>query len=175
LIVAPWPQAHAWSFADPQAEKDMNLLMDATRTIRNLRMEMGVSANKEAERVFLVTEKAQERDVLTEYSPYISTMAKVKEVNVLSEPIETAQAAHGVSQSIQVILPLAGLLDVDKERERLEKEIKKLEREAGKLSTRLGHSDFVDKAPANVVQQVQTQLEELQLQQHHLAERLAKL
>jgi len=175
LIVAAWPQLETMPAADPQAEQEMGLLMETIRVIRNLRMEVGVPANKEAESVYLVSDSSNSRDLLSQNLGLIGRMGKVSGVLVQAEQTEMDQAAHGVSLGIQVILPLAGLIDLDKERERLNKEILKLEKEMKGLQARLENPNFRNRAPQDVVTEVETQLANLQFQTQTLQERVAKL
>ncbi|MGE3728761.1 MAG: valine--tRNA ligase [Candidatus Sericytochromatia bacterium] len=174
-IVAPWPQLETMPEADPQAEQEMGLLMETIRVIRNLRMEVGVPANKEAESVYLVSDSQNSRDLLSQNLGLIGRMGKVSGVLVQAEQTEMDQAAHGVSLGIQVILPLASLIDLDKERERLNKEILKHEKEMKGLQARLENPNFRSRAPQEVVTEVETQLANLQFQTQTLQERVAKL
>jgi valyl-tRNA synthetase len=175
LIIAPWPSADRLPGSDPQAENEMGLLMETIRVIRNLRMEVGVPANKEAESVYLVSDSESSRDLLSQNLGMIGRMGKVSGVNVQAQQAEIDQAAHGVSLGIQVILPLAGLIDLDKERERLNKEILKLEKEMKGLQGRLENPNFRSRAPQDVVAEVEAQLANLQFQVQTLQERVTKL
>ncbi|MBT9544171.1 MAG: valine--tRNA ligase [Candidatus Sericytochromatia bacterium] len=175
LIIAPWPSVDSLPGADPQAESEMGLLMETIRVIRNLRMEVGVPANKEAESVYLVSDSESSRELLSQNLGLIGRMGKISGVFVQAELTEIDQAAHGVSLGIQVILPLAGLIDLDKERERLNKEILKLEKEMKGLQARLENPNFRSRAPQDVVTEVEAQLANLQFQVQTLQERVAKL
>lgn len=172
LIVAAWVYPEQVPYSDPIAENQMEFVMDAIRTIRNLRMEMGVPANKEAEQVYLVTADVAEQALLQQNKVAIQTLGRVKQVDIQSTPPNIPQSSHGVSQSVQVILPMAGLIDIGKEKERLAKELEKLAKEASKMEARLANPQFAEKAPADVVQQVRDQLSELKYQQQTLGERL---
>ena len=105
----------------------------------------------------------------------LARMAKIAQVDISATAVDLPQAVHGVSQTVQISLPLAGLVDLDKERERLKKEIEKLVKEAGKLEGRLGNPGFRDRAPAAVVQEVEGQLSEIKAQQEILKDRLQQL
>ncbi|MGV3524248.1 MAG: valine--tRNA ligase [Candidatus Sericytochromatia bacterium] len=175
LAVAPWPAADQLPAADPGAEREMELLMETVRVIRNLRMEIGVPANKEVEVVHLCNADAAERAQLQANSLIITSMAKVSTLDIQAEAQEIKQAAHGVSQSTQVILPLAGLIDPDKERERLQRELSKLDKELKALSGRLENPQFRARAPQEVVAEAEQQRTELLYQQNVLQERLQNL
>ena len=173
LIVAPWPTATAG--IDAAAEAQMELLMETVRVIRNLRMEVGVPANKEAEAVHLVNADADLIAQLKANAGMICKMAKVGRIEADSQAVEIPQSAHGMSQSTQVILPLAGLIDLERERERLQRELAKLDKEIKGLENRLNNPKFREKAPDDIVAEVQRQLAELHAQQNVLGGRLQDL
>jgi valyl-tRNA synthetase len=174
LIVAAWPQVNE-ALRDANASTQMESVIDVIRTIRSLRQEVGVAANKEAERVVLVSDNDAERNLLEANRSTLARMAKIAQVDISSTPVDLPQAVHGVSQTVQISLPLAGLVDLDKERERLKKEIEKLLKEASKLEGRLSNPGFRDRAPAAVVQEVEGQLNEIKAQQEILENRLQQL
>ncbi|MEW5858021.1 MAG: valine--tRNA ligase, partial [Cyanobacteriota bacterium] len=85
------------------------------------------------------------------------------------------QAIAGVVGTVQVSIPLAGVVDVDALRAKLEKNLNKVEAEAKALSGRLSNAKFVDKAPADVVKGARDTLAEAEKQAEILRERLARL
>ncbi|PIQ24535.1 valine--tRNA ligase [bacterium (Candidatus Blackallbacteria) CG17_big_fil_post_rev_8_21_14_2_50_48_46] len=175
LINAPWIEPESLPAADAEAEEKIGLIMETIRVIRNLRMEVGVPANKEAETVVLISDSEAHRQLLSENQLVLGRMGKVQSIQVQLEAVEIPQSAHGVSQGVQVILPLAGLIDLEKEKERLQKEIQKHEKDIKALSARLENPNFRSRAPEDVVQEVETQLSTLRFQQQTLQERLSQL
>jgi len=176
LAVAPWPQpADFGKWLDPAAEAQLESVSETVRVIRNLRMEVGVPANQEAEKVYLCNTGAAERSLLQANAALICRMAKVQELVIQAELQSVQQAAHGVSQATQVVLPLAGLVDLDRERERLQREIDKLAKERKGLESRLGNSSFRERAPQDVVEATEQNLKELQYQEQALIQRLTQL
>ena len=81
----------------------------------------------------------------------------------------------GVVGTTQVIIPLAGVVDIDALKVKLQKDLGKAEAEIQSLTQRLGNSKFVDKAPAEVVQAVRDSLAEAQTQADILRDRLDRL
>lgn len=175
LCVAPLPRAEDLHAPDEDAQAQMDILMETVRVIRNLRMEAGVPANKQVEKTYLVSDDAAKREILAANALMIKAMAKVGELSIQSETVEMKHAAHGVAHSVRVVLPLAGLIDVDKERERLQREIAKIEKEQQGLKARLDNPKFVERAPEHVVHEAQTQLKELRYKVDVLSEKLADL
>jgi valyl-tRNA synthetase len=89
--------------------------------------------------------------------------------------IEKENSIAGVVGTVQVIIPLKGVVDIEVVRAKLEKSLQKAEAEAQSLSARLSNSKFVDKAPADVVQTTRETLVEAQKQAEILRERLRSL
>ena len=87
-------------------------------------------------------------------------MAKLESVTVLDTAEAPASATQVIGQT-ELLVPLAGLIDVDAECARLEREEEKLGKEIDKLELRLGNPGFVDKAPADVVARERARLAEL--------------
>jgi valyl-tRNA synthetase len=94
---------------------------------------------------------------------------------VSTTPTEDSQMAAGVVGTVQVLIPLAGVVDVEALRTKLEKDLQKAETEIQSLSGRLGNPGFVNKAPALVVDGARASLAEAQKQAEILRDRLAKL
>ncbi len=91
------------------------------------------------------------------------------------EPAESRKLFAGVTGTVQVLIPLTGIVDVDALRAKVEKDLGKVEAEIKSLSGRLGNPGFVDKAPADVVQGARDALAEAQAQAAILKSRLALL
>ena len=174
LTVAAWPEVPE-SYTDSSSEDKMEVLMDAVRVLRNLRAEIGVPANKLAEAAYLGTTDTDLRRLLQDNEGVFLALAKLKQVHIQAEAPDIEQAAHGMSQNIQVTLPLAGLIDLDKEKERLQREIAKLEKDMMGLTQRLNNPKFVERAPEAVVTEANSQLAELGFQKQTLETRLEAL
>jgi valyl-tRNA synthetase len=174
LTVAAWPEVSE-AYTDQASEDQMDVLMDAVRVLRNLRAEIGVPANKMAEAAYLGTTDTALLSLLQDNTGVFQALAKLKQVHIQSELPEIEQAAHGMSQNIQVTLPLAGLIDLDKEKERLQREIAKLEKDMMGLTQRLSNPKFVERAPESVVTEANGQLAELGFQKQTLETRLEAL
>jgi valyl-tRNA synthetase len=92
-----------------------------------------------------------------------------------SEESAMPKAIAGVVGTIQVLIPLAGVVDVDALRAKLDKNLSKVEAEAKSLSGRLGNANFVEKAAPDVVQKARDSLAEAEKQAEILRERLERL
>ena len=81
----------------------------------------------------------------------------------------------GVVGDVQVLLPLAGVVDSERQRERLERELARVQEEVGRLKARLDNPDFLSKAPAEVVQKARARYAELAAEEQRLGQQLAAL
>jgi valyl-tRNA synthetase len=155
LIVAKWPEPGPDPFEDSLV--DFKLIQEIVRSIRNLRAEKGVVPSKRIAASFAAGAKA---DLLKEQSKAIASLAGLNEAELniaesLSEKPDDASVL--VVGSIEIYLPLAGMVDLAEEKTRLEKELKEAESHIERLEKLLG-SDFANKAPAMVVQKEQDKL-----------------
>jgi len=126
--------------------------------------------------VIVQSESEKERDILSNAEKYIRDLAKVEELIVTSALTEDQQQVMaGVVGTIQVLIPLAGVVDVEVLRSKLEKNLSKVEGEVQSLQGRLNNENFVNKAPDEVVQGAKDALAEAEKQQSILKERLARL
>jgi len=143
-----WPVASE-TMNFPQEEKAMELIMDAIRAVRGRRSEMNVPPSKKAH----LTVATAETDTFTLGVPFLKKLAYASEVEIV--PAGEAPAAGQVSivtHAAQMSIPLGELVDLEKEKARVEKELKKQGAELEKLNAKLNNPGFVNKAPAQVVE-----------------------
>lgn len=160
---------------DPKLEEQFELLIEAIRTIRNLRAEAEIKPGVKVP-IILQSESEQERQILESGQSYIQDLAKVEQLTVTpSLEEEYKQAFVGVVGTIQVLMPLTGVADIDALRAKLEKKLGKLEGEIVSLTHRLDNPGFVNKAPEAVVQGAKDTLAETQKQSEILRDRVERL
>ena len=163
LMLQQWPEHHA-DLDFPQEEKAMELIMDAIRAIRARRAEMNVPPSRKAQ----LTVSTLERDVFTQGIPFLKRLAYASDVTVVgvadagSDEAMTAQGMVTVTtHAARIFMPLAELVDLEKEKARIQKELDKNRKELDKLETKLQNPGFVNKAPAQVVEAEQERAEKL--------------
>jgi valyl-tRNA synthetase len=160
---------------NPQLEEEFELIFGTIRTIRNLRAEAGIKPGMKVNAI-LQSENQQEREILSKGETYIRELAKVEELTITASlDDDQQQAIAGVVGTVQVLIPLAGVVDIDMLRSKLEKNLSKVEGEVQSLRGRLNNENFVNKAPEDVVQGARDALAEAEKQQSILQERLARL
>ena len=161
LMLQTWPEYQA-ELDFPTEAKAMELIMDAIRAVRTRRSEMNVPPSKKAH----LTVATDESAVFQLGVPFLKKMAYASEVTIVpaGQAAEAAGQVTVVTHVAQVSMPLAELVDLEKEKARLEKELKKNSTELDKLNAKLANPGFVNKAPEHVVkaeQERSVQLTEL--------------
>ena len=174
LALQPYPEAIKGAI-DYELEQKFDLLIGTIRTIRNLRAEAEIKPGVKVT-VILESESDLERQILEAGQTYIRDLAKVEKLTIKPNiSTETTQAFAAVVATVQVLMPLTGIVDLDALRAKLEKNLGKVEGEVQSLTGRLNNPGFVNKAPAAVVQGARDALSEAQKQSQMLRERLQGL
>ncbi len=160
LLRTAWPEADAAKI-DATVEAEMAQIMDAVRSVRNMRAELGIEPAKRAERLVIHASSAS-AEVYRKGASYLAHLTRTERVEVSTEAQEIPLAASGVSGDATLLLPLAGLLDIGKEIERLGKEQVKLLAEREKLAGQLSNEAFLAKAPGPVVDKLRSRQGEVE-------------
>ena len=149
LMLQQWPEHHA-NLDFPEEEKAMELIMDAIRAIRARRAEMNVPPSKKAQ----LTVSTLEQAVFHRGIPFLKRLAYASDVTVVeaTQEVDAQGMVTVATHAARLYLPLAELVDLDKERARIQKELDKNRKELDKLEAKLNNPGFVNKAPANVVE-----------------------
>ena len=171
IMVAAFPEFDQ-SQRDQKALDDLDWLKDLIVGVRNIRGELNVSPAKPVN-VLLKNMTDDDRRCLNEYHDFLSSLAKLESIDEATgelPPSATALAGH-----LEVLIPLAGLIDVEAEVERLNKEIDKLNNETKRLSGKLNNASFVDRAPATVVEKEREKLTQAEDALAKLAEQKSQL
>lgn len=173
IMIQSWPEPKG--YGDPQVEKEMELIMDTIKAIRNIRAEMNVQPGRKAE-IILVAAEGEIRQTLEKAQMSIKNLAGGSSLEIY-EKLESKppQAASAVLGGVEVYLPLRGLLDLDKEIARVEKEMDQANKELARLEGKLNNQGFVAKAPAEVVAKEREKLEGVKARIEALQVRLQEL
>ena len=172
LARAAWPVAAS---PDPQATRDFELIQDAIRATRNLRAQAGIAPGKRLNVTFIAQTENAAR-VLRDGADYLSELARLEAATVVDNSAPRPENALSATlPDVEVWLPLEGLIDVKKERAKLEKQLEVAQKELAKVVAKLGNSSFVDKAPAAVVAKEEAKRAELNATIENAESRLAAL
>jgi valyl-tRNA synthetase len=160
---------------NPEVEEQFALIIGVVRVLRNLRAEAEIKPGARVTAI-LQSENEQECQILESGRAYIQDLAKVEALTIVpSLDREYKQAFAGVEGTVQVLLPLSGLVDIAALRAKLEKKLSKVEGDVKLLSGRLNNPKFVEKAPAEVVQGARDALAEAEKQAEILRDRAQRL
>ncbi len=156
-------------------ESAFTVIFETIRTIRNLRAEADIKPNLKVS-VILQSENLQERAILASGSVYIQELGKVEQLTITERIVEEPkQAFAGVVGTIQVLIPLFGVVELETLQHKIDKNLSKIEKEIDSLHTRLQNPGFVNKAPDEIIQAARNSLSEAQKQAEILKERLKRL
>jgi len=166
IMVAPYPQPDP-ALINSRAEAEMRLVMDTITAIRNLRGEMNVPPASQVE-VHLYSSAAQPLEILGRHRQAVSLLARVQELHCNSAGGPPAAAAKAVVDGVEIFMPLTGIIDFKEEERRLARELEKIGKELAQAQRKLSNEDFLNKAPAEVVQKEKERV-------HSWSEKLTKL
>ncbi|MCD4783479.1 MAG: valine--tRNA ligase [Candidatus Eremiobacteraeota bacterium] len=170
LITSEWPEIDE-SLIDPDAEKEVELIIDVTRSLRNMRAELKLNPRQKAK--FLIeAEEGDELESLKNAEDVIShlTVAEVLEITPPTDKSHS-KSLSVMSGRINMFMPLEGLIDIETEVERLNKDGKKLEKIIFGLSKKCENPQFLQKASPDVVERERKRLVETRGQLKKINER----
>jgi valyl-tRNA synthetase len=171
IMVSNWPK-YDEKLSFPEDEKRMQLVMDAIRSIRNLRTQMNVVPSKKA-KVIIVTDN---KEVFEGTEIFFEKLAGASETLIQSDKEGISEnAVNAVTEGAQVYIPMDELVDKDKELERLNGEKAKLEAEIKRVESKLGNASFVEKAPAKIVEEEKAKGEKYKAMLQKVLESIQKL
>ena len=172
IMLARWPQGDD-SWLNKKAEEEMELVMELVRSIRNVRAEYDVQPGKRIQTQFSAGPWA---DLLADQRPVLASLAKLDlEHLVIEDELDSPEnAATVVIGETVAYLPLAGLVDLAAERDRLSKELAEVEQRITS-SEKLLAGEFSTKAPEHVVDREKDKLGDLKATRAQLQERLEML
>jgi valyl-tRNA synthetase len=174
LALESYPEV-ARNSIDSPLEENFDLLCGTIRTIRNLRAEAAIKTGNKIT-VILQTESDREHDILRLGEVYIRDLCKVNELNIVKNlDIDPGQVIAGVCGTVQVLIPLTGVVDIEALRNKLAKNLAKIETEINSLKKRLNNPGFVNKAPVDVIQGAKDALAEAETQAEILRDRTKRL
>lgn len=173
IMISDWPEAPP-SWTDAEAEKDMKLLMDVIHEVRVIRAEKSVPPAREV--TVIIHGGPDALAVLKHNQSLLSTMARIGQLTL--EPagsLPPKQAVTAVTGPVSIFLPLAGLVDIATEVERLEKDLHAAVEETKRVEVRLSNKGFVEQAPPHVVEGARQRGRELAETIKKLKARLSEL
>ena len=151
-------------------DKQMSMIMDAIKAVRNTRAGMNVPPSRKA-KLYIQTE---DKEIFANGQNYFKKLASASEVEFVEADVEE-NTVSVVSNGAVIYLPVGDLVDVEKERERLNKEKQTLEAEVKRVQGKLNNPGFTAKAPAHLVEEERQKGIKYQEMLDKVLESLAKL
>jgi valyl-tRNA synthetase len=159
IMLQAWPAPDAGR-EDDAAREQIGTLIALITKVRNIRSIFNIPSQSRV-KLHLSTADHAARSLVLDNSDRIKRLARVEEI-ILSDTVPRVEsAATDIVQGIDIAVPLEGLIDLDKESERISKEIERKRNEARGLASRLDNPSFVERAPRDVVEEAQRRHEEL--------------
>ena len=173
IMLQPYPEADTSSI-DETVDSEVEWLKGVIVGIRNIRGEMNISPASNIN-VLLTRGSEQDKNNLATNQQFLIKLAKLESVSWLDDPESAPPSSMQVVGDMEVLVPMAGLIDVDAELARLGKELDKQEKEIGRLSGKLGNTKFLDNAPLEVVAKEKEKLSNAETTLNQLQDQVSKL
>lgn len=174
IMISDWPvYKEEWNYKEN--EEEIDTIKEAVRNIRNIRAEMNVAPSKKVQ-VFVVSDKEEVRAIFEHSKVFFKTLGHASEVTVQADKAGIGEdAVSVVTSNATIYMPLAELVDIEKEVERLTKEKEKMLKEIERVEKKLANQGFVSKAPQKVIDEEKAKEEKYNATLAQVEERLAQL
>jgi len=173
IMRRPYPRAEEFAM-DETASAEIEWFKAVLTGVRRIRSEMNIAPGKSIP-LLLADGDADDRRRADKFSAQIAFLARSEAPRWLQSSESEPAAAAAMVGNLRVLIPLAGLIDLDAERTRLKKEIARIEVEIKKCDGKLGNANFVANAPTEVVAQERARLADWNTQLQALREQASKL
>ncbi|WP_104204456.1 valine--tRNA ligase [Billgrantia saliphila] len=173
IMNQPWPMAEQEKI-DVQATRNIEWLKGVIVAVRNIRAEMNIAPGKPLE-ALLTKGSDADRQRLEANRPFLAKLAKLESATWLDDPAQAPLSATQLVGDMEVLVPMADLIDKEAELARLAKEIDKQDKLIGGIEKKLGNESFVAKAPEAVVEKERGKLKEYQAARTLLVEQRNKI
>ena len=174
IMISSWPEYREdWNFE--KEERAIETIKEAVRSIRNVRSSMNVPNSKKAT-VYVVSQDAGVREIFENGKVFFATLGHAGEVLIQADKAGIAKdAVSALTAAAAFYMPLAELVDVEKEIERLKKEEERLTKELARVNGMLNNEKFVSRAPEAKIQEERKKQEKYTQMMDQVKERLAQL
>ncbi|MCE2394424.1 valine--tRNA ligase [Candidatus Poribacteria bacterium] len=174
IMVAPWPEPQGTE-TDKKAEEAMQTIMDVIDAIRSVRGEMNVPPSSEVE-IRIQAPNPETAELLNGHlEEYLPAFTRFSQISIAEHQEKPAAAAVAVISDIVIYIPLAGIIDIEKEKDRLQKRLDKVVKELTGTQKTLDNPNFVNRAPEAVVEQKRARLAVLESEQEKLVTNIEML
>ncbi|WP_138752406.1 valine--tRNA ligase [Paenibacillus sinopodophylli] len=173
ITLAEWP-VYDTALEAPDAVKEMELLMEMIRAVRNIRAEVNVPMSKKIEMLIKPSSEA-EAAIMSRNEEFIKRFCGTSSLETGFHVNAPSNAMTAILTGAELYLPLAGLIDIEQEIARLEKEHQHLNTEVERVEKKLGNEGFVAKAPAKVIDEERAKMNDYADKRDKVLARIAEL
>ncbi|ALU44187.1 valine--tRNA ligase [Pseudoalteromonas rubra] len=173
IMLQRFPQFDAEQ-VDTQAMEDLEWVKQFILAIRNIRGEMDISPSKPLS-VLLANVSEQDQRRLDDNQAFLSSLAKLEDIKVLASKDDAPASATAFIGDLEIMIPMAGLIDVEAEMARIAKQLEKAEKGLAQVEKKLANEKFVNNAPAAVLDKEKAKLAEYSDAKAKLLEQKAKI
>ncbi|MDP8985047.1 MAG: valine--tRNA ligase [Pseudomonadota bacterium] len=173
IMLSEFPVAGTFA-ADSQAEQEMRWVMSFIDGVRQIRGEMDIPPSRKL-RVLLHNSTPTDIDYVSHNLPCLTRLAGVEPPRALGPGEPAPVSAVALLGTLEILIPMAGLIDPAAEMDRLAKRLRKTEAELAKLDGKLANAEFARNAPADVVAKDQARLAELRTELRQLTAQIARV
>jgi len=149
IMFGPWPKADG-RHIDDALEADLEQIQSVVTAVRSVRAELNVHPTKKSD-LYIRVNDAAFAELLQSHIKYFRSLAKVENLYAGVDIKKPPVSASAIISGAEIFVPLAGLIDIDVEKKRLEKELSGLRNLLEKISKKLANPDFLANAPDEVI------------------------
>jgi len=160
--------------SDPAAEPEMRWVMAFIEGVRQIRGEMDIAPSRKLQ-VLLQSAESRDTEYLERNLPYLVRLAGIENPQILTPAQAAPISAVALLGTLEILVPMAGLIDPVAELDRLAKRLRKAQADLHKTQSKLGNAEFVKNAPPEVIAKDQSRLAELRLELGQLAAQTARV
>jgi valyl-tRNA synthetase len=173
VMLQAFPKAND-KLQDAEIDAELEWVKNIIVAVRTIRSEMNIAPGKPLPILFNKGNK-EDRKLFDANQHLISTLAKFESVQWLTPQDEIPESATALVGDLEILIPMAGLIDKKEESARLQREIAKLIKEAENAENKLQNPSFVERAPSDVVEKERGRLSELKTTMEKLQTQLEKI
>ncbi len=173
LMTQAYPRADP-SWQDQSIEAEVAWIQQIILGIRRIRADMDIAPGKPLT-VLLLNGNAEDARRLAIHRGFLISLARLDSLTWLDDPAQAPESAIALVGEMQVLIPLAGLIDKQAELKRLDREMEKIRKDLDKISGKLDNPNFLAKAPADIVAKEQAKVAEMQASLRELEKQREKI
>ncbi|HKK20311.1 MAG TPA: valine--tRNA ligase, partial [candidate division Zixibacteria bacterium] len=160
IMFSSWPKSDGKHIND-SLEQSLDLIQTIVTAVRSVRAELNVPPGKKSD-LYIRVKDAQYAELLQNHIEYFRSLAKVEKLFAGTDVKKPPMSASTVISGAEIFIPLAGLIDIEVEKNRLEKELTNLKDLMEKVSKKLANPDFLSNAPDDVISRERSKKDDFQ-------------